>query len=76
MVIQDNLGRKLCEILQSQSFGGNNLEFKYNFSESCNRANVSTLAEIHTNRGVNILYNYNALNRVRYSVQRCCASAL
>jgi hypothetical protein len=33
MVSVDNLGRKLCEILQSKSFRGNDVEFKYNVAE-------------------------------------------
>lgn len=36
MVTLDNLGKKLYGVLQSQSHKGNDLEFKYNVTESCN----------------------------------------
>jgi len=40
MVSVDNLGRKLCGILQSKSFRGNDVEFKYNVTGYKNRGSV------------------------------------
>jgi len=40
MVSVDNLGRKLCGILQSKSFRGNVVEFKYNVTGYQNRGGV------------------------------------
>jgi hypothetical protein len=40
MVSVDNLGRKLCSILQSKSFRGNDVEYEYNVTGYQNRGSV------------------------------------
>jgi len=55
MVSVDNLGRKLCGILQSKSFRGNDVEFKYSVTGYQNSGSVK---KKKTDYDVNVMWNF------------------